>query len=152
MKGIKRRQAARRVVVQALYLLNETDQVTVDQAIEFALESGNFPEEGYGQLEEPYLHELVQGVQNHTDDLDSKITPYLINWTLDRIAKIDLIILRIAFYEIFYQSDEIVPPAVAVNEAIELTKVFSDDRSRQFVSGVLAQAMDALKDEKNNDE
>ncbi|UQS86654.1 transcription antitermination factor NusB [Nicoliella spurrieriana] len=90
------------------------------------------------QAEYPdYLCQLVDGVLAHQPELDSQISEYLsAKWSIDRIAKVDLIILRIAFYEHDYVDD--IPDKVAVNEAIELTKKYSDDRSRRFVSGVLS--------------
>jgi len=73
--------------------------------------------------------------------LDAKIDQYLsTGWQLKRIAKTDLVIMRIAFYEIDYVEE--VPNRVAVNEALELAKNFSDDRSRRFINGVLAHTLD----------
>ena len=87
-----------------------------------------------------YLSTLVTGVREHQVELDAQIQPYLSQkWSLDRLAKTDLIILRIAFFELQFVDD--VPTKVAVNEAIELTKAFSDDRSRKFVSGVLGKVV-----------
>ncbi|KRK97986.1 transcription antitermination protein NusB [Secundilactobacillus odoratitofui DSM 19909 = JCM 15043] len=84
-----------------------------------------------------YLEELVTGVLANQEALDNQIKQYLTTgWTLPRIAKTDLVILRIAFYELDYQSD--IPKRVAVNEALELAKQFSDDRSRRFINGVLS--------------
>ena len=84
-----------------------------------------------------YLIRLVDGVNHHRADLDDQISHFLnADWTIDRIAKTDLIILRIAFYEIDDVKD--VPDKVAVNEAIQLAKKYSDDRSRRFINGVLA--------------
>ncbi|MFC6289203.1 transcription antitermination factor NusB [Levilactobacillus angrenensis] len=88
-----------------------------------------------------YLQTLVTGVLAHQADLDAKIDQYLsTGWQLKRIAKTDLVIMRIAFYEIDYVED--VPNRVAVNEALELAKNFSDDRSRRFINGVLAHTLD----------
>ncbi|MTV81084.1 transcription antitermination factor NusB [Secundilactobacillus folii] len=93
-----------------------------------------------------YLETLVEGVLNHQDQLDQQITKYLsAGWALPRIAKTDLVILRIAFYELDYQTD--IPKRVAVNEALELAKQFSDDRSRRFVNGVLSHEIEPDKNE-----
>ncbi|MHA8138423.1 transcription antitermination factor NusB [Lactobacillaceae bacterium Scapto_B20] len=84
-----------------------------------------------------YLSQLVDGVLEHQSELDAQISEYLgKGWSIGRIAKVDLTILRIAFYEHDYVTD--LPGKVIANEAIELTKQYSDDRSRRFVSGVLA--------------
>lgn len=85
----------------------------------------------------PYLDQLVSGVLTNRAQLDDLIKKYLTTgWTLPRIAKTDLVILRLAFYELEYQTD--IPKRVAVNEALELSKQFSDDRSRRFINGVLS--------------
>ena len=85
----------------------------------------------------PYLDQLVSGVLTNQAQLDDLIKKYLTTgWTLPRIAKTDLVILRLAFYELEYQTD--IPKRVAVNEALELSKQFSDDRSRRFINGVLS--------------
>ncbi|MFC6207999.1 MULTISPECIES: transcription antitermination factor NusB [Levilactobacillus] len=88
-----------------------------------------------------YLQTLVDGVLASQSDLDAQIDQYLsTGWQLKRIAKTDLVILRLAFYEI--DDVEEVPNRVAVNEALELAKKFSDDRSRRFINGVLAHTLD----------
>ncbi|GEO66274.1 transcription antitermination factor NusB [Levilactobacillus spicheri] len=88
-----------------------------------------------------YLKTLVTGVLAHQSELDAQISQYLsTGWQLQRIAKTDLVIMRIAFFEIEHVSD--VPNRVAVNEALELAKNFSDDRSRRFINGVLAHTLD----------
>ncbi len=88
-----------------------------------------------------YFQKLVTGVLANQADLDAKIDQYLsTGWQLKRIAKTDLVIMRIAFYEIDYVEE--VPNRVAVNEALELAKNFSDDRSRRFINGVLAHTLD----------
>ncbi|GAX06886.1 transcription antitermination factor NusB [Secundilactobacillus pentosiphilus] len=91
-----------------------------------------------------YLEQLVVGVLDKQDELDGQIKKYLTTgWTLQRIAKTDLVILRIAFYELDYQPD--IPKRVAVNEALELAKQFSDDRSRRFINGVLSHEIEPEK-------
>ncbi|GAX07796.1 MAG TPA: transcription antitermination factor NusB [Lactobacillus sp.] len=91
-----------------------------------------------------YLEKLVDGVLENQDQLDAQIKKYLTTgWTLQRIAKTDLVILRIAFYELDYQAD--IPKRVAVNEALELAKQFSDDRSRRFINGVLSHEIEPEK-------
>ncbi|MFC6275063.1 transcription antitermination factor NusB [Levilactobacillus tangyuanensis] len=88
-----------------------------------------------------YLDTLVTGVLTNQTELDAQIEQYLsTGWQLKRIAKTDLVILRLAFYEIDHVDD--VPDRVAVNEALELAKNFSDDRSRRFINGVLAHTLD----------
>lgn len=88
-----------------------------------------------------YLKELVDGVHTNMSDINAKISVHLAsNWTIQRIAKTDLIVLQIAIYEISFVDD--VPAKVAIDEALELTKTYSDDRSRKFVNGILGKLVD----------
>jgi N utilization substance protein B len=83
-----------------------------------------------------YLDQLVSGVLDHRQELDQLISSYLTGgWTIDRIVRTNLVILRIALYELQYEKD--LPAAVVINEALELAKTFSDDKSRKFINGVL---------------
>ncbi|GAB7231978.1 transcription antitermination factor NusB [Facklamia hominis] len=137
------RRIIREKAIQTLYPLSDSQvNFDLDQSLRFALEAGNDPEEGWSMEEvDPYLSQLVAGVVEHYQELDSEIAHYLSGeWTLDRIARIDLTILRLAFYELIdvCPKDPDLVPSVVADEAIELAKTFSDDRSRKFISGVLA--------------
>ena len=82
-----------------------------------------------------FIETLVKGVCGHSAELDEKITSYLRDWSLSRVAKVDLAILRLAFYELLYIKD--VPETVVINEAVEMAKRYSTDKSGAFVNGVL---------------
>ena len=83
-----------------------------------------------------YLESLVTGVTQHEDEFNQDIEASLAKgWTLSRVEKPNLIILRLALYEMKYVDD--VPVAVAIDEALELAKEYSDDKSRKFINGVL---------------
>ncbi|AVK62924.1 transcription antitermination factor NusB [Lactobacillus sp. CBA3606] len=130
------RHEIREKAFQALFALNANPDADENQLYQQLLNP-----EGTVELEIPsYLSTLVTGVRDHQTELDTLIQPYLSQaWSLDRLAKTDLIVLRIAFFELKFADG--VPAKVAVNEAIELTKTFSDDQSRKFVSGVLGKAV-----------
>ena len=83
----------------------------------------------------PFAEELIKGVLEHLDALDTKIKAYAQNWELHRIAVVDRNILRLAIYELLFRDD--IPPVVSINEAIELAKKFSTEDSGRFVNGVL---------------
>ncbi|MGO4943051.1 transcription antitermination factor NusB [Ruoffia tabacinasalis] len=147
-KKVVKRREVRQVVVQTLYqMISAHKDLDINEAVAYALEAGVFPEEGYEGIDNDYFYELIEGVRSKETEIDKLIEPYLTGWSLDRIARIDLIILRVAFYEIFFVSKEEVPNNVAADEAIELSKFFSDDKSRQFVSGVVAKVLDDTKAE-----
>lgn len=83
-----------------------------------------------------FVSTLVKGVIKEQADLDTKIQPIAPDWPIEAIARIDRAILRQGVYELLYQAD-IVPPKVAINEAVELAKAFGSDNSSKFVNGVL---------------
>ena len=91
------------------------------------------------QVELPiFLLNLVNGVMQSKSELDDKITQYLKSgWTLDRLTLVEKNILRLGLYELL-EYDE-TPQLVAVNEAIELAKKFSDEKSSKFINGILSQ-------------
>lgn len=82
-----------------------------------------------------YIGDVVGGVYDKQLELDERIEPYLRNWSLERLARVDLAILRLAAYEMLYRED--VPDAVAINEAVELSRRFSTDEAGGFINGVL---------------
>ena len=82
-----------------------------------------------------FVHDVVDGVQKHQDEIDGIIGPAAPEWPVDQIAKIDKIILRIGVYELLIKKD--VPPKVAINEAVELAKAFGGENSSKFINGVL---------------
>ena len=85
---------------------------------------------------------LVRGVLEKQEVLDVLIQKCAENWKLSRIARVDLSVLRLAVYELKFRPD--VPPAVAINEAIDLAKYFSSNESGRFVNGVLDRARKEL--------
>lgn len=92
-----------------------------------------------------YIEHVLNGVCDKIDKIDNLILSNLKNWTLDRIARIDLAILRLAIYEIMYMQD--IPEKVSVNEAVELAKEYGNSDSKSFVNGILAKI---LKDKVEN--
>ena len=74
-------------------------------------------------------------MNEHLAEIDEKISRYAVNWTIDRIAKVDLAILRLAIFELEYRPD--IPPIVSINEAVDLAKTFSSAESKRFVNGIL---------------
>ena len=81
--------------------------------------------------------------------LDETIQPIAPEWPISQIARVDRMILRMALYELLHMSD-IVPPRVAINEAVELAKAFGSDNSSKFVNGVLGTAYRTLIEEESS--
>ncbi len=83
-----------------------------------------------------YARDIVDGVQDHRGEIDDLIAQHAQGWTLARMPAVDRAILRIGVWELVYNDE--VPPAVAIDEAVELAKELSTDESSAFVHGVLA--------------
>ncbi len=82
-----------------------------------------------------YIRQVVSGVQEENDKLLPVIEKFAIGWKIDRISRISKVILKIALFEISSVDD--VPPSVAVNEAVKLTKKYDSDETASFVNGIL---------------
>lgn len=79
--------------------------------------------------------QLINGVSDKINELNALINKYSKNWSIERISAVDKSILRLALYEMLFVSE--VPPAVTINEGIELGKLYGGDGSAQFINGIL---------------
>ncbi len=82
-----------------------------------------------------FIELLVHGVNKRSAELDDIIRPVAPEWPIEQIARMDRIILRMGTFELLF--DELVPPKVVINEAVELAKAFGGDNSSKFINGVL---------------
>lgn len=89
-----------------------------------------------------FAWELVEGVWSNASSLDEVIGSFSQNWRVDRLGRVELTILRLALFEMLHRPD--VPPKVALNEALELSARFGDEKSRRFINGILDSAIKAL--------
>ncbi|AKU32921.1 transcription antitermination factor NusB [Bacillus altitudinis] len=128
-----KRRTAREKALQTLFQI-DVSNIDPKDAITHALDE---------QESDPFFEELVFGVLEQKDKLDDMISQHLVNWKLDRIANVDRAILRLSVYEMVYQED--IPVSVSMNEAIELAKLFGDDKAPKFVNGVLSNIKNDLK-------
>lgn len=87
-----------------------------------------------GDNDRQYIDMVVSGVHEHADEIDAEISACLRGWTLQRLSRVDLAILRLSVYEMQYAG---IPAAVSINEAVELTRKYSSEASCPFVNGVL---------------
>ncbi len=146
MAGSKKapRRAERSLAFQVLYALAFTPASTLD---EVAAAFQKAPDQG-APCDKPagpqgFAWELVEGVWTNMARIDQHLASFSQNWRIERMGKVEITLLRLALYEILYRCD--VPPKVAINEAIELSKQFGDDGSRGFVNGILDAAARALE-------
>lgn len=143
------RHLSRSIVFQTLFewdfLKKEKDP--------FEILERNLKSFGEGLKDLEYPRKLLEGVLNRLDVIDKIIQEGAPEWPLNQINIVDRNILRIGIYELLFANKEEVPPKVAINEAVELAKTFSNDSSRRFVNGVLGtvyQQMIKLEEEKKN--
>ena len=130
MTGMRRK--ARATALQALY---EFDSVghRVEVVVERLLAEGNLSEENNS-----FVRELLSGVVRNREEIDRYINKFAPSWPIEQISVVDRSILRLAIFEILF--DNKVPVKVAINEAVELAKLFASDNSAKFVNGVLGSA------------
>lgn len=138
------RSAQRASAFQVLYSLAFAETETIDdvaRAYKKAPEqNGETPSRGEP---EGFAWELVKGVWENQASLNAHLASFSQNWRIERMGKVEITLLRLALYEMLFVHD--VPPKVAINEAIELSKQFGDDGSRGFVNGVLDAAAKAIE-------
>ena len=98
-----------------------------------------------------YIEDIAYGIRQYNTEIIEQIKDCLAkDWTIERISKIDISILKIAIYEILYKK---IPFKVAINEAVELAKTFGDDKAPSFINGVLASIVknnNIIEGEENN--
>jgi N utilization substance protein B len=143
------RHLGRIVALQSLYEYEfrlESNDTTVD--IDEIL-TRNLDRYDAAIEDKAFVTALVKGVLKIQDAIDAQIAPIAPDWPIDQIARIDRNILRIGVYELLHQAD-VVPPKVAINEAVELAKAFGSDNSSKFVNGVLGTAYRTLVEDTTN--
>mgnify|MGYP005764599781 FL=1 len=109
-----------------------------------------YEENNNSEGEKQYIQMVLKGVKENIEKIDNIILSKLKNWSLDRIAKIDLAILRLAIYEIIYVDS--IPDKVSANEAVELAKTYGNNDSKSFVNGVIAKIIEDKEEENGRKE
>lgn len=133
---MKIRRRARITAFQALFEVDVTAH-DPESALRERLEERPLPADGEG-----FCRRLTYGVLRHREALDEILQRIAPEWPLDQIAPVDRNILRLAAYELVYSEET--PPKVAINEAVELAKLFGSESSGRFVNGVLGTLLSDL--------
>ncbi len=123
------RRKARIAAVQVLYEVDCTAHKP-SEALDRMLEDSQMPEDI-----ESFARELVIGVLENKERIDSMIGTFAPAWPVEQLPVIDRNILRLAIYEVVINSTT--PPKAAINEAVELAKMFGGENSHRFINGVL---------------
>jgi len=123
------RKVAREKALQALFQIDLAG-TEPSQAIKNVLVDSELDING-----QAFTQTLVTGAVKHLKEIDSLIKEKAVNWHLDRISNVEKAVLRIAVYELLFLKD--VPPAVSINEAVNLVKVFGSEKGASFVNAIL---------------
>ncbi len=126
---MRKRTRSREIVLQVLYQLEIRGNEVMDEVDAFCIEQGKDAEVS------DFAIKLLTGCIQEIEIIDKKIIDVSANWELQRMPVVDKNILRLACYELFYMDD--IPPKVSINEAIDLAKKYSTEKSGIFVNGIL---------------
>lgn len=137
------RKQAREIALHLVFEMGfrnlETEEMLEDRLDESILSSISEEIKLYaGKITEKdtsYIKEVVNGVAHHVQELDELIEKNAKGWSMKRISRMTIAVLRLAIYEMKYVND--VPVGVAINEAVELAKTYETDDTGSFVNGIL---------------
>jgi N utilization substance protein B len=131
------RRECRAAAFQYLYAWSVNSPANLATDLQLFFEHMDKPRDHYA-----FADELIHGAIEHVAELDENIKALAHNWEFDRIAKIDLAILRLAMFEMLHRKD--IPPVVSINEAIDLSKQYSSADAKRFINGILDRMKDKL--------
>jgi N utilization substance protein B len=140
------RREARELALQMLYALDSNSSVPLRETLQ------TFREE-HGEVTtrvREFAEALVQGVQSQRDGIDEAIRARSKNWSLSRMPRVDLSVMRMAAYELMFRPD--IPKKVTINEAIEIVRRYGDKESPAFVNGILDEIEACPKTEPSSEE
>ena len=137
---MRKRTKSREIAIQALYQLEIRGYSAYDELELF------FLQQTFDPKIVDFARSLVDGCKKHKKEIEEKIVSISEHWDLHRMAIIDRSVLRLCVYELLYRND--IPPKVSINEAIDLAKKFSTEKSGQFVNGVLDKIYMQVKENK----
>ena len=125
----------RDLTYKLLYSLELQKNVDIDEQIELYIEENNVEKESIKR----YIKDIIWGVENNKEEINSIIKSCLDEkWSIERISKINLSILKLSIYEMKYKE---IPIKVEINEAVELAKKYGEETSAKFINGALAKVV-----------
>lgn len=145
-RHMKRHEARR----QAFFLLFEQSLHgdTVDELIDYANEAGSFSIVEDGETVpvpvDEFAQQLACGVEQHLPELDEIIGKYAKGWSVKRLSRVCLALLRLALYEMKWEDD--IPVSVSINEAVELAKEYGGENDAPYLNGILGTAAKELQE------
>jgi N utilization substance protein B len=130
---------AREAVVQTLYALEQGNDDATKQFDELLKEK---------KIKGPkaeFAKKLLNGILEHLDEIDEIIKDHLIDWSFDRLDKVDKQILRLGVYELKYTDT---PYQIVIDEAVKIAKNFSEDKAKSFINGILDRIAKEIREDK----
>ncbi len=137
------RRNARELIMQMLYEYTFHNKEDGMSLMREKIDKLRKEDDGSNKAILKFVEEEYCGILEHLDEIDELIEKSAANWSVSRIAKVDLGILRFAVYELKWQDD--IPNKVVVNEALEIAKAYSTDKSPKFINGVLGNVIKLIE-------
>ncbi len=131
------RKLTREELMKLLYQMDMNDEFTLERAEKYLSTIDNL------KIDKEYYNKTYRNFIENLNNINDLIKEYSSDWKLNRIAKIDIAIMRLAITEMKY--DEDMPVSVSINEAIELCKKYSSDDSHKFINGILGNINRGIK-------
>ena len=132
------RSLAREIAMKMLYAASLGGVETMDEAL-----AQSDLKDTLSGSDKTLLENLVAGVTDHQAELDAVIEKYAQGWALNRLARVDLTIMRMAVYEMMHLPE--IPVGATINEAVELAKKYTEDKSSGFINGILGSAAKEIR-------
>ena len=124
---MKNRSELREIIMKILYQVQIYEEAKVDYDLDELIKEQL-------EVENSFVSDMVYGILDKKEELKSLANKYLIDWTIDRLSKVDQAILELGIYELMYTDT---PSVVSINEAIELSKQYSEESVSKMINGVL---------------
>ena len=124
---MKNRSELREIIMKVIYQINLLDEANLDYDVEKLIKEQL-------EIQNEFVDTSVEGIIKNKDRIYELANKYLSDWTMDRLNKVDQAIISLGAYELMYTD---VPSVVAINEAIELSKKYSDEAVTKMINGVL---------------
>ena len=140
------RRDARELTLQMLYALDSNPSSGLRETMRLFREEHT----DVSDRTRVFAEQLLEGIQSQREVIDAAIKARSKNWTLTRMPRVDLNVMRMAAYELMFRQD--IPKKVTINEAIEIARKFGDKDSPAFVNGILDEIEACVKTEEAEEE
>lgn len=124
---MKNRSELREIIIKVLYQMNLFEEARIEYNKEELIKEQL-------EVENDFVNQCIDGIEEHKKEITKTANKYLKDWTIDRLNKVDQAILSLGIYELLYTDT---PSVVSINEAIELSKKYSDEAVTKMINGVL---------------